>query len=96
MKPNTGGPRPFGASLPRAGPRSPRSPVSYPTPAQQQQWSQPAPPPVNSYNNSYASNTLPRQNVPGTLYVNKDQFFFLSHSSLIDKIFRLKEKIVFE
>lgn len=53
VKSNLGGPRPFaGVNAPRGGPRSP---ASYPPPSQN--WSQPA--------NNYASNTLPRSNVPG-------------------------------
>lgn len=52
VKSNLGGPRPFaGVNVPHGGPRSP----AYPQPAQN--WSQPA--------NNYASNTLPRSNVPG-------------------------------
>lgn len=91
VKPSLGVPRPFGASVPRAGPRSPagaRSPASYAAPSQN--WSQPAAPPLSSHNQGYASNTLPRQHVPGTKSaeycankIEKEKLIWMKHESLL-------------
>lgn len=72
VKPNIGGPRPFGgASVPSASPRSPA-----------QSWQSPKPAPT--YANNYASSTLPRSNAPGERtnttihYTQKRSFFFFN------------------